>query len=173
MQEWFASCEGERSKYLASILEAAIVRFRTVPPPDPAITAYREQLWKLANTEFPALGLAKPRPTREYWVLQRYDDMQIRYKMYSNVRDGFHRSVVDMEFPGRAADLEQLKAQYASELSELGASVVRAGASAAFRIEVPLAKPPEFDAEVTRSALRQWETLLNWWKSRSTAQSSS
>lgn len=88
----------------------------------------------------------------------------MRYKSCSNLHEGFHRSVVDLELPGRAADIELLKAEYGSELSVLGATVVEAGKPAAFRIDVPLAKPPEFDATATRGALEAWTKLLTWWE---------
>jgi hypothetical protein len=166
LKAWFGSREGERSKFITSIFEAAIHKSRILPTPDPAITAYREQVWRLANFEFPALKLVKPGPTREYWVSQGYDGVLMRYKTFSNVREGFYGSVVDMELPGQAGDLEQLRAEYGRELSGLGAKVVKAGKSAAFRIDVLCAKPPEFDVVATRRALQAWETLLNWWKSR-------
>lgn len=163
LRTWFASCEGERPKFLVSILESAIHKLRFSPSPDPAITAYREQVWKLANSEFPAINLRKPGPTREYWIAQSYDGVWLRYKSYFNLREGFHSSVVDMELPGHVDDVDHLKDHYGSDLCCIGAKVVKAGQSAAFRIEVPSAKPPEFDEVVTRSALQAWEALLNWW----------
>jgi hypothetical protein len=161
LRDWFLARDGERPQYIASLFKAALDR--PVYPPIPWIIAFREQVWKLANLEFPELGLNKPAPNREYWVTQRYDGFLIAYKMYRNVHKGFHRCVVDLELAGRAAEVEKLRAIYGTELLELSATVVEAGKSAVFRIEVPPADPQSFDEDATRVALTAWSRLLKWW----------
>ena len=120
-------------------------------------------VYELARTEFPQLELEEPPPTREYWVIKNYGSFLIKYKMYSTLGT-FTESVVDLEIPGAAEDVEQLRGAHAADLDALGASVVRAGKSAAIRVNVPCAKPPEFQASVTRPALEAWASLLTWWR---------
>jgi hypothetical protein len=163
IRDYFAGVQGERAAYLSSIVETALANPR--PAPDPAITEFRRQVWQLANTEFPELGLHEPTPTREYWVAQNYGSAVIRYKMYAT-GGVFHSSVVDLELPGKAAEIEALRSAHAAGLEAIGATLTPAGKSAAVRISVPCAKPPAFDETVTRSALQAWASLLEWWKTK-------
>ena len=167
IRDWFLADDGERSRYIASLFQCALER--PLYPPFPWVVAFREQVWQLANTEFPEIRLTKPRPNREYWVVQRYDGFLIAYKMYRNVRLGFHKCVVDLELAGRAAEVERIRSTYGAELLQLNATVVAAGKSAVFRIEVPPANPQSFDESATRIALASWSKLLNWWSNASRA----
>lgn len=126
-------------------------------------------MWKLAEAKFPERGLEEPGPGREYWIIKGYGTFSLKYKMYS--KNGmFVRSVVALELPGRVADIDLLRSEYAPELMKIGAAVVPAGNSAAIRLEVPCARPPVFDESVTRAALRAWAKLLGWWQAKSAAQ---
>jgi hypothetical protein len=154
----------ERGRYLSSLFERALHEPR--PEPSPEITAFRRSVYELACTEFPQLELDEPLPTREYWVAKNYGGVAIKYKMYATLGT-FTESVVDLEIPGAAGEVEQLREAHAEDLESLGAAVVRAGKSAAIRVKVPCAKPPAFDASITRPALEAWATLLAWWKRRS------
>ena len=166
LKKWFGSLNTERGTYVASLIDAAITKAESTPPPDPATTSYREKVWQLAHKEFPQLGIEKPRPTREAWTMQKYDGYSIKYKHFATCAAGYHKSVVDIELAGRADDVEALRAKYSQELAQIGARVEQASKSAAFRIEVSSAKPPEFNDAITREALEAWDKLLKWWRTR-------
>lgn len=166
LNTWFGALNTDRGIYMASLIDAAITKARSTPPPDPATTSYREQVWQLAQAEFPHLGIDKPPPTREAWVMQKYDGYFIKYKHFATFAAGYHKSVVDIELAGQANDVEALRARYSEELARIGARVEQASKSAAFRIEVSAAKPPEFDKVITREALEAWDKLLKWWRTK-------
>jgi len=153
---------------LASLFGSALSKSPSSPPPNPEITNYRHQVWQLADTEFPELQISEPKPTSEYWVCQAYPDFYIKYKLFTK-SGAFVRSVVDLELPGKGDQVESLTAQYSEDLNQLGAKVVAAGKSAAFRIEVPCADPRYFEKDTARRALKEWKKLFTWWQKRSSA----
>jgi hypothetical protein len=163
IRDFFGGGLGERAQYLSSLFTDAVANPK--PPPDPAISEFRRQVFQLAQSDFKHLGLQEPKPTREYWVAQSYGNVVVKYKMYAT-HGVFHSAVVDLEFPGRAAEIEALRVKYAANLPK-GATIVLAGRSAAVRIAVPCARPPAFDHAVTHSALQAWASLLTWWKAQS------
>lgn len=168
LQDWFESQGGERNAYINSMLNAAIHKSRSVPEPDPGITAWRRRFWELARDEFPWLSLKEPGELREYWVWQDYPGFTMVYKTYSKAAmGGFYRSVVDLQTWGRARELDRFDAAFGQDLKRLGGEVTTAGQSIAFRMEALCAHPPEFDVEVARDALRKWDTLHRWWTARS------
>ena len=168
LRDRYASIGGERAAYVASLFEAALSKPSSLPP-SPEVTAFRRQVWELARTEFPQLGLEEPIPTREYWVVKSYGTFSIKYKSYT-VGGVFRSSVVDLELPGQAADIDALRAGNAADLSRMGAVIAQAGKSAAVRMEVPGVRPPEFDESATRTALQAWATLLSWWRGKNAVQ---
>ncbi len=163
IRQFFEQRDSERDRYLVYLFTEALTKFRTTPPADPDTTQFRRQVWELARSAFPQLELDEPGPCRERWVIQNYGDFCIKYKMLWKGK-GYDRSVVDIEFPGQADQIETLSRQYGEGLAQLGATAVKAGKSAAFRIDVPCAHPPEFDEQTTRAALEAWDRLLRWWQ---------
>jgi hypothetical protein len=157
----------ERGTYVASVLGAAITKANSIPESDPATTSYRQKVWELAQKEFPQLQIDEPRPTREAWVMQKYEGYYVKYKHFATVGSGYHKSVVDLELPGQADELATLREKYSQELAQIGGRVEQATKSAAFRIEVRRANPPEFDEAITREALDAWARLLAWWREKS------
>ena len=73
-----------------------------------------------------------------------------------------HRVLVDLELPGRADDVEQLKQSYEDALENTQIEVVPTGKSASFRRRVPRVEPPDFVEEPMRSALKAASELLAW-----------
>jgi len=170
--EWFAADSSERGQYLCKIFASATRSRRELAPPDAAVTQFRQEIWKLAAREFPALEWPNPGSVSAtmYWVEVNYSGFWLKYKMYK--RNGvFGRCVVDLELPGRAGEVDTLQQQNAGELTRLGATVVKADNSAAIRIEVPRVAPPLFEETAVRAALRAAESLLRWWRSTPTASS--
>jgi hypothetical protein len=119
-------------------------------------------VWQLAQTEFPQLGIEEPKPTRELWVIKDYGAFSIKYKTTSTA--GVWHSSVDLELPNRAADVEQLSAAHETDLRRIGADFILTGKSAAIRLKVPCARPPEYDESIARTALDAWTKLLTWWR---------
>jgi len=120
-------------------------------------------VWQLAKVEFSHLAIEEPAPTRETWVIKKYPKFSIKYKpLMENCV--YNRAYVDLELAGRSADVVILSSQYGASLREIGATVVAAGKSAAFRMEVPRVSPPQFDEDAVRSALCAWSSLVSWWE---------
>lgn len=169
MREWFVADASERGQYLSKIFDSATRNRRELAPPDAAVTQFRQEIWKLAVREFPALEWPNPGSVsaKMCWVEVNYSGFWLKYKMYK--RNGvFGRCVVDLELPGRAGEVDTLQRQNVEELTRLGATVVKADNSAAIRIEVPRITPPVFEETAARTALRAAESLLLWWRSKPT-----
>lgn len=170
IRTWFQEAlHDDRAQFVTKLLEAAVTKATSVPPPDPKITEFRMKTWELAEREFPELNIDRPGETREAWVIQKYDGYYIKLKSFSTAADGFYRSVVDLELPGQAGEVEPLRHSLARDLAELNATIEPAGKSAAIRIEVPCVNPPEFEEAVVRNALLAWKKLLTWWRLREQA----
>ena len=161
IRAFFDTLDDERGEHLCSIFDAALTRPSSLPP-CPEITAFRRQLWQLAQAEFPQLSIEEPKPTRELWTIKDYGPFSIKYKITSTL-GGWHSSV-DLELPGRAADVEQLRTEYGADLKRIGADLVPTGKSAAIRLKVLCAPPPEYDESIARAALNAWTKLLTWWR---------
>ncbi len=73
-------------------------------------------------------------------------------------------ALVDLELPGRAQDVPQLRERYQDVLAGTGIEVVPTGKSASFRRLVPRVEPPAFVEESVRAALRAASELLAWWQ---------
>jgi len=163
VRDWFEAQADERSAYIVTLFNAAIEKRIYQLPPDPAISSFRRSIWELARREFPEIELLEPKPGRETWVIQSYGSASVKYKMFSN-NGVYSRAVVDLELPGKAAEVEALQLKYAIDLESLSAHIAPTGKSASIRIEVPPISPPEFDESAAREALRAWSRLLTWWR---------
>ena len=162
---WYAQQSDKRSSYFASIYEAAIRKLENANPPDKEITEFRRNVWMLAKTEFPELGIQEPPPvgSGEYWVFMRRPRYTLIYKTFKK-QFKFIQSVVDLELAGRAGDVGELQKKYASVMAGTGIELVETGKSASFRIEVPTIEPPRFDVEKVRLALAAANKLEGWWQ---------
>ena len=72
--------------------------------------------------------------------------------------------MVDLELPGRAQDVPQLRERYHDVLVGTGIEVVPTGKSASFRRLVPNVEPPAFVEERVRATLQSASELLAWWR---------
>jgi hypothetical protein len=165
LRDWLARQAGERSRYLASLVEQALRKQREKAPPDAEITDFRRRIWRLAEDEFPELGVQDPGEVSasQYWVYMEFGEFRIIYKMYRTA-GRFGDCVVDLELPGRLNDVDRLRAQFAGDLAEAGIQVVATGKSASFRKRVPRVEPPHFDETAVRGALSVARSLLTWWR---------
>jgi len=169
LAQWFRGVEDERHQFLANVFSFAAGKAVRLAPKDPEITKFRRSIWQLASRDFPHLGIKDPGEVSASmcWVETSYGGFWIKYKMFK--KSGiFGESVVDLELPGRVSDFELLKQQFAQDLKPLGAVVVKAGGSVAFRISVPRIVPPHFEEPAVREALNTADTLLTWWRQKGT-----
>jgi len=169
-RDWFTERGSERDRYLATIWERAIAKPIERAPADPEITEFRRRIWRIAARDFPELALRDPNEVsaNQYWVEMGFGSFRIQYKMYKSA-GSWGNCVVDLELPGRAAEVDALRQQYAEGLRQLNATVEQAGKSAAFRIQVPRVAPPRVDEIAFRAALTAASALLSWWRDRSEA----
>ena len=165
---WLREGTDDRSKYLATIYEAAINKLGTNAPVDKDITRFREQIWQLAKTGFPHLGVPQPGEVSatQYWVEMKHSGYKIIYKTYKK-NGKFTNSVVDLELAGRGDDVEALQQQYHALLAGTGIIVVKTYESASFRLPVSTITPPIFDEAKVREALKAASKLMNWWENAS------
>ena len=165
---WLHGRTDDRSKYLATIYEAAINKLGTNAPMDPDITHFRRQIWQLAKTEFPHLSVPQPGEVSatQYWVEMKHSGYTIIYKTYKE-KGKFTNSVVDLELAGRGDDVEALQQQYQALLAGTEITVVKTMGSASFSLPVPAISPPIFDETNVREALIVASKLKVWWENAS------
>ena len=168
IETWLSGRTDSRSKYLATIYEAAINKLWTNAPMDPDITHFRQQIWQLAKTEFPHLSIQDPGEVsaNQYWVYMEPPGHKLIYKTYKK-NGKFTNSVVDLELAGRVDDVESLQQQYKALLAGTGITVVETGKSASFSLPVPAITPPIFDETKVRKALKAASRLMDWWENAS------
>ena len=165
---WLCNRKDDRSKYLATIYEAAIDKLGTNAPMDTDITHFRRQIWQLAKTEFPHLGIPNPGEVSvsQYWVYMKHSGYTLIYKPYKK-NGKFTSCVVDLQLAGRGDDVELLRQQYKELLAGTEITVVKTGGSASFRLPVPAITPPIFDGTKVREALIAASKLMAWWENAS------
>lgn len=163
---WLSKVNNERSQYLRSLYEAGINKRNCTTPIDEEMSLFRENIWRLAMTEFPNLNIPDPRTTggNEYWIFMRHVGYTLIYKTYKK-HFKYTKSIVDLELAGRGDEVDKIKDQFRSELENSNISVVKTGKSASFRLEVPLIEPPEYEEQKVRQALRAATQLQEWWGS--------
>ena len=165
---WLRERADDRSKYLATIYEAAINKLGTNAPIDKDITRFLEQIWELAKSEFPHLSVPYPGEVSatQYWVYMKHSGYTLIYKTYKK-NGKFTNSVVNLELAGRGADVESLQQQYQALLAGTEITVVETGKSASFSLPVPAITPPIFDETKVREALKAASKLMDWWENAS------
>lgn len=162
---WLMEKNDPRSRYLASIYDAAINKVLNINPRDPDITRFRGQVYALAHSEFPDLNVPDPQTVGagDYWIFMRYQGYTLIHKTFRK-KMKFTRSVVDLELAGRGNDVESLREKYAKHMADLGITVEQTYKSASFRLVVPLITPPDFDEDKVRIGLEAARTLKHWWE---------
>lgn len=167
---WLRDRKDDRSEYLATIYEAAINKLGTSAPMDADITHFRQQIWQLAKTEFPHLGISNPGEVSatQYWVYMKHSGYKIIYKTYKK-NGKFTNSVVDLELAGRGDDIESLQQQYEALLAGTDITIVKTMGSASFSLPVPAITPPIFDEMKIREALTAASKLMTWWENVSSS----
>lgn len=167
---WLRDRKDDRSEYLATIYEKAINKLGTSAPMDPDITHFRQQIWQLAKTEFPHLGISNPGEVSatQYWVYMKHSGYQIIYKPFKK-NCKFTNSVVDLELAGRGDDIKSLQQQYEALLAGTDITIEKTTKSASFRLPVPAITPPIFDEMKVREALTAASKLMTWWENVSSS----
>lgn len=138
METWFRSVADERHQFYANVFAVGAGRAVKLAAKDPDITAFRQAIWRMARDDFPELKWKDPGEVSAsmYWVEESYGGFWLKYKMFRKA-GVFGKCSVDLELPGRAKDVEHLKAQFGAELAAINATVTATGGSAAFSINVP------------------------------------
>lgn len=167
---WLRDRKDDRSEYLATIYEAAINKLGTNAPMDADITHFCQQIWQLARTEFPHLGISNPGEVSatQYWVYMKHSGYKMIYKTYKK-NGKFTNSVVDLELAGRGDDIESLRQQYEALLAGTDITIVKTMGSASFSLPVPAITPPIFDEMKVREALTAASKLMTWWENVSSS----
>jgi hypothetical protein len=165
IRDWLGSRPDARSRYLTDLFQLAIEKLGARAEPCPEVSAFRRSIWEMGRREFPELNISEPGEVgpSQYWISMPFEGFKLIYKMYKSAcRWG--DCVVDLELPGRAQDVPQLRERYQHVLAGAGIEVVPTGKSASFRRLVPKVEPPAFVEDPVRAALRAASELLTWWQ---------
>jgi hypothetical protein len=166
--EWFEGTGGsdQRAQYKCALLASAIDRgkvgWRLVP--DEAATEFWQRYWELARAVAPTVRMPKPskKPASSCFVYFRPTGLQMGVSLIHKVVYGN----VDLQFSGRASDIEALERGFATP-PERDMSLETAGKSAVVRIRVaPIDMTAPFSSSkpIVEEGLRAAVRLIEWYR---------
>ncbi len=159
-----ANSFGELGEYKITLIRSALERgssgWQLVP--DEAVTRFWQEYWKLASSDAPELRMPRPgpKPAISNFIYFRPRGLPPDAKLIHKVLYGH----VDIQFAGRAEDIDALEREYSGILEE-GMHIQRAGKSAVIRMCVPemdMTAPFAESLPHVRQSLAAATQLLNW-----------
>lgn len=136
VRDWFLSEGGRRSRFRACVLNEAIEQNRRgwQPVAHERVTAFWKAYWQMASHEYSALNMPEPGlvPENSQWFLFRPRSLRSGCRLRHKAGHG----CVDLEFAGECERIDELEQAHGRVRPE-SSQYVRAGKSAALRIDVP------------------------------------